>query len=35
MKDRKGQWLVIKEKDEFADLDWKLETVLAPKTKEI
>ncbi len=33
MKDRKGQWLVIKEKDEFADLDWKLETVLAPRTK--
>jgi bifunctional non-homologous end joining protein LigD len=34
MKDRKGQWLVIKERDEFADLDWKLETVLQPKAKQ-
>lgn len=33
MKDRKGQWLVIKERDEFADFDWKLETVLPPKVK--
>jgi bifunctional non-homologous end joining protein LigD len=33
MKDRKGQWLVIKERDEFADFDWKLETVLQPKAK--
>ncbi len=24
-------WLVIKSKDEFADKDWKLETVLEPK----
>jgi len=33
MKDRKGQWLVIKSRDEFADLNWKLETVLKPKAK--
>ncbi|MBA3633816.1 MAG: 3'-phosphoesterase [Acidobacteria bacterium] len=32
MKDRKGQWLIIKEKDELADADWKLETVLKPKS---
>ncbi len=24
-------WLIIKSKDEFADVDWKLETVLEPK----
>lgn len=24
-------WLIIKSKDEFADADWKLETVLKPK----
>jgi len=28
MKDGKGQWLVIKNRDEFADLNWELETVL-------
>ncbi len=28
MKDRKGQWLVIKSRDEFADSNWELETVL-------
>ena len=33
MKDRKNQWLVVKEKDEFADAEWKLETVLQPKAK--
>ncbi len=33
MKERKGQWLVFKEKDEFADLNWELETVLIPKLK--
>jgi DNA ligase D-like protein (predicted 3'-phosphoesterase) len=33
MKDRKGQWLVIKSRDEFADLNWKLETVLPAKAK--
>lgn len=33
MKNRKAQWLVFKEKDEFADLNWKLETVLIPKLK--
>jgi bifunctional non-homologous end joining protein LigD len=33
MKDRKGQWLVIKIRDEFADINWKLETVLPPKGK--
>jgi len=33
MKDRKGQWLVIKSRDEFADLNWELKTVLPPKTK--
>jgi len=34
MKDRKGQWLAIKERDEFADLNWELETVLQPKAKQ-
>ncbi len=33
MKNRKGQWLVIKNRDEFADSNWKLETVLPPKAK--
>jgi bifunctional non-homologous end joining protein LigD len=33
MKDRKGQWLIMKNRDEFADLNWKLETVLPPKDK--
>lgn len=33
MKDRKGQWLVFKEKDEFADFNWELKTVLTPKAK--
>lgn len=33
MKNRKGQWLVIKNRDEFADLNWELETVLPPKAK--
>jgi len=33
MKDRKGQWLVIKDQDEFADSNWELKTVLPPKTK--
>ncbi|MDQ3087499.1 MAG: 3'-phosphoesterase [Acidobacteriota bacterium] len=31
MKNRKGQWLVIKSRDEFADESWELKTVLAPK----
>lgn len=33
MKGRKGQWLVIKTCDEFAETDWKLKTVLTPKSK--
>ena len=33
MKDRRGQWLIIKSRDEFADLNWKLETVLPAKPK--
>jgi DNA ligase D-like protein (predicted 3'-phosphoesterase) len=33
MKDRKNQWLVIKNRDEFADANWQLETVLPPKVK--
>lgn len=33
MKDRKGQWLVMKNLDEFADSSWELETVLPPKIK--
>jgi bifunctional non-homologous end joining protein LigD len=33
MKDPKGQWLVIKNRDEFADTNWELETVLPPKAK--
>ena len=35
MKDRAGQWLVIKNRDEFADSNWKLETVLESKEKKI
>jgi hypothetical protein len=33
MKGRKGQWLVVKSLDEFADLNWELETVIKPKIK--
>lgn len=33
MKNRQGQWLVVKNRDEFADPNWKLETVLEPKAK--
>lgn len=33
MKDRKNHWLVIKAKDEYADANWKLETVLPPKAE--
>ena len=33
MKNRKNQWLVVKEKDEFADSNWELKTVLPPKSK--
>ena len=33
MKDRRGQWLVIKNRDEFADSSWELETVLPAKAK--
>lgn len=33
MKDRKNQWLIVKNRDEFADTNWKLETVLQPKLK--
>lgn len=33
MKDRKGQWLIIKTRDEFADANWELETVLNPASK--
>lgn len=33
MKNRQGQWLVIKNHDEFADVNWKLEFVLPPKVK--
>jgi bifunctional non-homologous end joining protein LigD len=31
MWNQEKNWLVIKSKDEFADADWKLETVLEPK----
>ena len=31
MKNRKGQWLAIKNQDEFADSNWELKTVLSPK----
>lgn len=31
MWNQEKNWLVIKSKDEFADKDWKLETVLEPK----
>lgn len=33
MKGRKGQWLIIKNRDEFVDEDWELKTVLTPKSK--
>lgn len=33
MKNQKNQWLIIKNRDDFADLNWKLETVLEPKKK--
>ena len=33
MKDRRGQWLIIKSADEFAVENWKLETILPPKAK--
>ena len=31
MSNQEKNWLVIKSKDEYAEKDWKLETVLAPK----
>ncbi|HRH41430.1 MAG TPA: DNA polymerase ligase N-terminal domain-containing protein [Pyrinomonadaceae bacterium] len=31
MWNQEKNWLIIKSKDEFADKDWKLETVLEPK----
>ncbi len=31
MWNQEKNWLIIKSKDEFADKDWKLETVLKPK----
>ena len=31
MWNQEKNWLIIKSKDEFADKDWKLETVLSPK----
>jgi bifunctional non-homologous end joining protein LigD len=31
MKNDDKNWLIIKSKDEFADKDWKLETVLKPE----
>ena len=31
MKNRKGQWLVIKNRDEYADENWKLKTVFSPE----
>lgn len=33
MKSRSKQWLLIKSRDNFADPNWKLETVLASKNK--
>lgn len=33
MKSGKGQWLVIKSRDEFADERWEMKTVLPPKVK--
>lgn len=33
MKTRSKQWLLIKNRDEFADSNWKLETVLESKNK--
>jgi len=35
MTGRKNQWLIIKSADEFAVKNWKLETVLPPKSKKI
>lgn len=31
MKNQDKNWLIIKSDDDFADFDWKLETVLEPK----
>jgi bifunctional non-homologous end joining protein LigD len=31
MKNQEKNWLIIKSKDEFADKNWKLETVLKPR----
>lgn len=31
MWNQEKNWLIVKSKDEFADADWKLETVLEPK----
>jgi bifunctional non-homologous end joining protein LigD len=31
MQNRARQWLLIKSRDQFADLNWKLQTVIAPK----
>lgn len=31
MKNQAKNWLIIKSDDEFADYEWKLETVLEPK----
>lgn len=33
MKGNGRNWLLIKSRDEFADFDWKLETVLPPKKR--
>ena len=33
MSNQEKNWLVIKSKDEFADANWKLETVLPPKKR--
>ena len=33
MKGRKNQWLVVKTRDEYADSNWELKTVLNPQTK--
>ena len=33
MTGRKGQWLIIKTRDEHADSNWELETVLNPASK--
>lgn len=33
MKNRRGQWLIIKNRDEYADANWELKTILNSESK--